>query len=174
MRGFAPQPRLLWAVGIGAVLIALAVISPVLVFVAVIYHAGLVLVVVRDLALLPGARGYVVRRAMPEPFSLGEHEKVRIVVTNRAAAGLTARVADHAPTGLLPRPREVQGAFDRNGSLAVAYNTSSPRRGAYHFGQVDLQVWRREGWWRRQGRASLPLSRAGFPNVLGTQAAQVV
>src|SRR5713101_3373553 len=136
MRGFAPQPRLLWAVGIGATLIALAVVSPLLVFVAVVYHVGLVALVARDLALLPGARGFVVRRAMPEPFSLGEHEEVRIVVTNRAAAGLTARVADHAPAGLLPRPREVNGAFDRNGNLAVAYNTSSPRRGAYHFGQV--------------------------------------
>src|SRR5438067_766814 len=173
MRGFAPQPRLLWAVGIGAVLIALAVVSPVLVFVAVIYHAGLVLVVVRDVALLPGPRGFAVRRAMPEPFSLGEHEEVRIVVTNRAAAGLTARVADHAPAGLLPRPREVDGAFDRNGSLALAYNTSSPRRGAYHFGQVDLQVWRRDGWWRRQVRLSLPHSVAVFPNVVAIKRVQL-
>src|SRR5438105_2616421 len=130
MRGFAPQPRLLWAVGIGAMLVALAVVSPVLVFVAVIYHAGLVLVVVRDLALLPGPRGFAVRRAMPEPFSLGEHEEVRIVVTNRAAAGLTARVADHAPAGLLPRPREVEGAFDRHATLAPAYHTSPPRPAA--------------------------------------------
>src|SRR5207237_8269062 len=99
---------------------------------------GLVLVVGRDVALLPGPRGFAVRRAMPEPFSLGEQEEVRIVVTNRAAAGLTARVADHAPAGLLPRPREVEGAFDRNGSLALAYNTWSPRRGADPLRQVDL------------------------------------
>src|SRR6266513_440002 len=164
MRGFAPQPRLIWAVGIGAVLLAL---------VAVVYHVGLAALVARDLALLPGARGYVVRRAMPEPFSLGEHEEVRIVVTNRAAAGLTARVADHAPTGLLPRPREVQGAFDRNGSLAVAYNTSSPRRGAYHFGQVDLQVCRRDGWWRRQLRLNLPHNVAVFPNVVAIKRVQL-
>jgi uncharacterized protein (DUF58 family) len=173
MRGFAPQPRLLWAVGIGATLIALAVVSPLLVFVAVVYHVGLVALVARDVALLPGARGFVVRRAMPEPFSLGEHEEVRIVVTNRAAAGLTARVADHAPTGLLPRPREVDGAFDSNGNLAVAYNTSSPRRGAYHFGSVDLQVWRRDGWWRRQLRLSLPHDVAVFPNVVAIKRVQL-
>src|SRR5438552_2842194 len=173
MRGFAPQPRLIWAVGIGAVLIALAVVSPLLVLVAVVYHVGLAALVARDLALLPGARGYVVRRAMPEPFSLGEHEEVRIVVTNRAAAGLTARVADHAPTGLLPRPREVEGAFDRNGSLAVAYNTSSPRRGAYYFGAVDLQVWRRDGWWRRQLRLQLQREIAVFPNVVAIKRVQL-
>src|SRR5438046_5633491 len=173
MRGFAPQPGLLWAVGIGAALIALAVVSPLLVFVAVIYHIGLVALVARDLALLPGARGFVVRRVMPEPFSLGEHEEVRIVVTNRAAAGLTARVADHAPTGLLPRPREVRGAFDRNGSLAVAYNTSSPRRGAYPFRQVDLHVWRRDGCLRRQLRLNLPHNVAVFPNVVAIKRVQL-
>src|SRR5207247_8851563 len=134
MRGFAPQPRLLWAVGIGAALIALAVVSPLLVFVAVIYHIGLVALVARDLALLPGARGFVVRRVMPEPFSLGEHEEVRIVVTNRAAAGLTARVADHAPAGPLPPPRPGEGAFDPNGRLGPGHHTSSPRPCAYQCG----------------------------------------
>src|SRR5258708_13628573 len=104
MRGFAPQPRLLWAVGIGATLIALAVVSPLLVFVAVVYHVGLVALVARDLALLPGARGFVVRRAMPEPFSLGEHEEVRTAVTNRAAPRPPAPVADHPPAEPLPPP----------------------------------------------------------------------
>src|SRR5438094_9344095 len=98
MRGFAPQPRLIWAVGIGAVLIALAVVSPLLVLVAVVYHVGLVALVARDLALLPGARGYVVRRAMPEPFSLGEAENVRIAVTNGAGAGPAAGCGGHGPT----------------------------------------------------------------------------
>ena len=88
IRGLAPQPRLLWAVAIGAVLIALTVVSPVLGFVAVIYHAGLLVLVARDLARLPGRSGYQVRREMPEPFSLGEREDVTVVVDSPAAAGL--------------------------------------------------------------------------------------
>src|SRR5262249_2810988 len=119
MRGYAPQPRLLWAVGIGAALIALSVVSPLLIFVAVVYHFGLVVLVARALAVLPGRGGFMVRRVLPEPLSLGEHEEVRVVVTNGAAAGLDARVADHAPPGLLPRPREVAGSFDKNGTLAL-------------------------------------------------------
>jgi len=173
LRGYAPQPRLLWAVGIGAVLIALSVVSPVLVLVAIVYHVGLLVVVVRDIALLPGARGFAVRRAMPEPFSLGEHEDVRVVVTNRAAAGLVARMADHAPDALTPRPREVESTFDVNGNLVLKYTTSSPRRGAYHFGDVDLQVWRRDGWWRRQLRVSLPHEVAVFPNVVAIKRVQL-
>ena len=173
MRGTSPQPRLLWAIAIGAGLIALSVVSPVLVLLAILYHAGLVAVVARDLALLPGRRGFTARRTMPEPFSLGEHEEVRVAVTNPAAAGLLARVADHAPDDLHPRPRELEGVFDARGSVTVAYRTSSPRRGAYRFGALDLQVARRDGWLRRQVRIPLDHEVAVFPNVVAIKRIQL-
>ncbi len=172
-RGLAPQPRLLWAVAIGAALIALSVVSPALVVLAIAYHTGLVLIVARDLALLPGRSGYRVRRLMPEPFSLGEREEVRVVIENPAAAGLPARIADHAPSDLKPQPREVEGTFDRNGRLELAYFTSSPRRGAYRFGPDDLQVGRRDGWWRRQVRLQNPHEVAVFPNVVAIKRIQL-
>src|SRR3979411_1235426 len=109
IRGLAPQPRLLWAVAIGAVLIALAIVSPVLGFVAVVFNAGLVVIAARDLALLPGRAGYRVRRTMPEPFSLGEREDVTVVVENPTAAGTMARSGDHAPGWLRGAPRGVGG-----------------------------------------------------------------
>jgi len=172
-RGLAPQPRLLWAIAIGAALIVLTIISPVLVVVAIAYHAGLVLILTRDLALLPGRDGYRVRRLMPEPFSLGEREDVKVVIENPAAAGLLATIADHAPKDLKPQPREVAGIFDRMGRLELSYNTSSPRRGAYQFGAVDLQVSRRDGWWRRQVRLQHPNEVAVFPNVVAIKRIQL-
>jgi len=172
-RGLAPQPRLLWAIAIGAALIALTIVSPVLLVVAVAYHVGLVLVLARDIALLPGRSGYRVRRVMPEPFSLGEHEEVKVVVENSAAAGLLATIADHAPADLSPQPREVAGKFDRNGRLELTYSTSSPRRGAYKFGALDLQVSRRDGWWRRQVRLQHPNEVAVFPNVVAIKRMQL-
>jgi len=172
-RGLAPQPRLLWAIAIGAALIALTIVSPVLVVVAVAYHVGLVLILARDIALLPGRSGYRVRRVMPEPFSLGEHEEVKVVIENSAAAGLLATIADHAPADLTPQPREVAGKFDRNGRLELTYITSSPRRGAYKFGPVDLQVSRRDGWWRRQVRLQHPHEVAVFPNVVAIKRMQL-
>src|SRR5260370_26173915 len=102
--GLAPQPRLLWAVGIGAGLIALAIVSPVLGFVAVIYHAGLVIIATRDLALLPGGSGYLVRRVKPQPLSPGGPEDVAVVGEDAAAAGLKARDAPHAPPDPEPPP----------------------------------------------------------------------
>ncbi len=173
IRGVAPQPRLLWAVAIGAALIALSVVSPVLVLAAILYHAALVVVVARDLALLPPARGYVAKRSMPEPFSLGEHEEVRVVVTNHRAAGLRARVSDHAPPGLQPRPREVAGTFDASGTLTVSYTTSSPRRGAYRFASIDMLVVRRDGWLRRQVRIPLDHEVAVFPNIVAIKRIQL-
>ncbi|HEY2928403.1 DUF58 domain-containing protein [Piscinibacter sp.] len=158
---------------IGAGLIALAVASPVLGLVAVVYHAGLVIIATRDLALLPGRSGYVVKRMVPEPFSLGEPEGVTIEVENPAAAGLWARIADHAPGGLRPAPRELPGRFDERGVVKLGYRTYSPRRGAYTFGPVDLQVWRDEGWWRRQVRVPLPREVAVFPNVVAIKRIQL-
>ncbi len=173
MRGLAPQPRLIWGVAIGAGLIALAVASPVLGLVAVVYHAGLVAVAARDLALLPGRKGYSVRRTTPEPFSLGEPEEVSIVVTNPAAASLLAEVADHAPAGLRPHPREIRGRFDPRGVLKVSYTTFSPKRGAYAFGPVDVRVWRERGWWNRQLRLADPHEVAVFPNVVAIKRIQL-
>ncbi|HSS92695.1 MAG TPA: DUF58 domain-containing protein [Candidatus Dormibacteraeota bacterium] len=173
VRGLAPQPRLLWAIAIGAALIALTLVSPVLVLLAIAYHVGLLLVITRDLALLPGREGYRVRRLMPEPFSLGEREEVRVVIENPKAAGLPATIADHAPDDLKPQPREVTGVFDANGRLELGYSTSSPRRGAYRFGAVDLQVSRRYGWWRRQVRLQHPHEVAVFPNVVAIKRIQL-
>ena len=173
IRGLAPQPRLLWAVATGAVLIALAIVSPVLGFVAVVFNAGLVVIASRDLALLPGRAGYRVRRTMPEPFSLGEREDVTVVVENPTAAGLMARIADHAPDELKAEPREVDGRFDRAGRLQLTYRTLSPKRGAYRFGPVDLRVWRDDGWWRRQVRLQHPDEVAVFPNVVAIKRVQL-
>lgn len=159
--------------GVGAALIALAIVSPVLAFVAVIYHLGLVIIATRDLALLPGRTGYRVERKMPEPFSLGEQEAVTVEVENPAAAGLMARIADHAPAELRPQPRELEGRFDETGRLQLTYQTVSPKRGAYRFGSVDLQVWRNEGWWRRQIRLQHPHEVAVFPNVVAIKRVQL-
>ena len=141
--------------------------------VAAVYNAGLVIIAARDLALLAARSGYSARRTMPEPFSLGEPEDVGVHVENREAAGLLAKVADHAPAGLRAEPREVEGRFDSQGRLDVTYRTFSPRRGAYRFGPVDLQVWRPDGWWRRQVRLALPQEVAVFPNVVAIKRVQL-
>lgn len=158
---------------IGAALIALAVVSPVIGLVAIVYNGVLLIVAVRDLSLLPGRVGYEATRTMPEPFSLGEPEEVAVTIQNRAAAGLVARVADHAPAELRPTPREVAGRFSDNGSVRVAYTTYSPRRGAYAFGPADLQVWREGGWWRRQLRLPQAQEVAVFPNVVAVKRIQL-
>src|SRR5258708_35114578 len=94
MRGLAPQPRLIWAVAIGAGLIALAAASPVLGFVAFVYNAGLAIIAARDLALLPGRSGYEARREMPRSVSRGEAEQGDGVNQNRCAAALMGWVAE--------------------------------------------------------------------------------
>src|SRR5438132_11476849 len=67
LRGLAPQPRLIWAFAIGAGLIALAVASHVVGFVAVIYHIWLVSVATPDLRLLPGRSSCPAPPTLPAP-----------------------------------------------------------------------------------------------------------
>src|SRR5258708_33948390 len=67
MRGLAPQPRLLWAVAIGAGLTALTIVSPGLRFAAGVYPPGLAITAARHLPLLPAHAGYLVQPANPEP-----------------------------------------------------------------------------------------------------------
>src|SRR5260370_39763541 len=116
------------------------------------------------LALLPGGSGDRVRRIKPEPFSLGEREDVTVVVENAAAAGLNARVGDHAPADLKPQPREAAGRFAGPGRLQGRYRTFSPKRGAYRFGPIDLQVWRDDGWRRRKRGVRAPVGGVDVPN----------
>ena len=47
-------------------------------------------------------------------------------------------------------PLDSSSGCDTNGLLRLSYRTYSPKRGAYRFGPVDLQVWREDGWWRRR------------------------
>jgi uncharacterized protein (DUF58 family) len=170
--GLQPQPRLLWAIGIGAVLIALAGLNLVFAFLAALFNAGLAVLVIRDAARLP-RRGYQMHRSVPVPFSLGEREQIGVVITNPRAAGLDAEVADHAPIGLGATPREVSGRFDENGHLSLTYITSSPRRGAYRFDRTDLRVARRGGWWRRQVKLQEGRDVAVYPSVLAVRRAQL-
>src|SRR5260370_5180886 len=109
MRGLAPQPRLIWAVAIGAGLIALAVASPVLGFVAFVYNAGLAIIPARDLALLPGRSGYEVRRAALATFSLGGAGGVYDVIPTPWPAGRTSSAPDRAPPGAPAEARAGDG-----------------------------------------------------------------
>ena len=170
--GLQPQPRLLWAVAIGAGLIALVGLNVVFVVLAAAFNAGLVLLAIRDARRLP-RRGYEMHRSVPVPFSLGEREEIGVVITNPRAAGLDAQIADHVPLELGASPREVGGRFDERGQVRLAYVTSSPRRGAYLFDRADLQVARPRGWWRRQVRLHEKRDVAVYPSVLAVRRAQL-
>ena len=170
--GLQPQARLLWAIAIGAGLIAVSSISPLLLVLAAIYNLALFALVVAEARGLP-RRGYELHRTLPTPFSLGELEEIGVTITNRQAAGLEAEIADHAPLELGANPRELGGRFDDLGELRLAYKTLSPRRGAYRFDRTDLRVFRRRGWWRRQVTLREDRQVAVYPSVIAVRRAQL-
>ncbi len=172
VRGLVPQPRLVVALGLGASLIALAQLTPLLWLVAAAYHGILVVLVILDAGHLP-ASGWEVERDLPNPLSLGARQEILIGVRNPRAANLEATIADHAPAELGAAPREVKGRLDEHGEWIAAYRTLAQRRGAYSFGSLELRVERPGGWWLRQLRFTIPAQAAVYPSVVAIRQYQL-
>jgi uncharacterized protein (DUF58 family) len=164
-----PRPRLLAALLLGAGVVALTVVSPLLWVLALVYHAALVWAAGRDARSLPAAAEFTASRELPKPLALGAEQSVLIGVSCRRAAGLSAAVADHVPAQLRVSEQPVEGAFDADGFLIVDYPVRSVRRGLYTFAGLDLRIWRPSGWWLRQMRLPLDASAAVYPDVLAVK-----
>lgn len=150
----------------GAGLYGLTTITGAMLPVAIAYHAVLLVVVLADLRRLPGAQTFSASRRVPVPLSLGAEETVEVTVRSREAAGLLARIGDHAPAGIRPRPREATAVFDGTGAARITYRCHPDRRGVYQFGPVDVRLWRLRGWWARQVRIPAGQEVAVYPNVV--------
>jgi uncharacterized protein (DUF58 family) len=161
-----PRWRLLVALGAGAALIALTVVSALLWPVALVYHGVLAWVAVRDARRLPVPDRFVASRELPRPLSLGAAQTVLVGLSCPEAAGLRCAVADHVPADLAPAPRSVAGTFDSGGQLIVEYGVRPPRRGVYELPAIDLRVWGPDGWWLRQCRLPVADRAAVYPDVL--------
>ena len=170
---FIPTPRLLVLLMVGAALIALASLTPVVWAAVIVYHGFLAWLVFRDARSLPRRSDFRVQREVPQPFSLGQLETVAVRLRCATGAGLPVRVADHAPFQLSPRPRVLDGRFDSEGRLAVAYQTRPPHRGAFQFGPIDVRVTRPGSLLARQIKLEAAEEVAVFPDVLAIRRYQL-
>ena len=159
--------------GVGAGLIAFSQLNPAILLVAAAYHAVLLGLVLRDLALLPTGRGWEVRRDIPQPLSLGADQEILVGLRNQRAAGLESVFADHVPGQLRAAAREVRGRFDSSGEWIAAYSVRPPARGAFDFARLDLRTWRRSGWLARQVTLQRPQRAAVYPDVLAIRQYQL-
>jgi uncharacterized protein (DUF58 family) len=141
--------------------------------IAALYHAGLALLLARELVTLPGPHAFEVRRDVPRPLSLGEDQAILTGIRAPRAAGLAVTVADHVPAGIGPGQREVAGAFDRAGVFVAEYGCHPARRGSYAFGPVDLRVAHARGLVARQVRVTAPDEAAVYPSVLAIRRYQL-
>jgi len=166
LRSLVPQPRLLWALGIGAALYALTNLSLAIWPLVIVYHGFVILTVIRDGRRLPSPAAFTVRREMDRPLSLGVRQEVELTVTARGSKAGWARIADHAPASLAAEPRETTVRFSASGVAHFSYQVLPVRRGAYTFGQVDVRYWRSGSMLARQ--VGIPASEEVrvFPDVV--------
>jgi uncharacterized protein (DUF58 family) len=159
-----PERRTLAFGVLGAALVVLVTLSPLAIVPAVVYHAVLLAILVRDARRLPPPGHFTATRHLPEPLSLGEAEEVMLGVACPGAGGLSVAAADHVPAALRADAREVVGRFDAEGYAILSYRVRPQRRGAYELGAVDLRVWRGGGWWLRQVRLAVESRAAVYPD----------
>src|SRR5258708_36122101 len=100
-----PQPGLVIALLLGAVLVLLVLVHPVFLVVFLAYYAALMGFALADAGRLPKTSGFMASRVLPQPFSLGEVQSVQVLVAHAEAAGLSAEIADHVPADLQPDRR---------------------------------------------------------------------
>ena len=160
-----PQPALLLALVVGALLWVSTIFNPLAWIAVVAYHVVVAGAALRDALLLPRANGFSAQRHMPRPLSLGARQTVRIHVEHTRAGDPWAQVADHVPQELAPGARVLTGTL-LGGALDVAYAVRPPHRGAYQFGDIDIRSGRRRGLWARQVRIPAAEVVAVYPNVL--------
>jgi uncharacterized protein (DUF58 family) len=161
-----PRRRLLAVLAVGAALVAMTVVSPLLWAVAAAYHAVIAWALVHDARRLPRPNRFLASRQLPRPFSLGVEQTVLVGLSCREAAGLRCAIADHVPADLHATPRSVTGVFGGDGQLILEYRARPPRRGVYDLPGLDVRVWHPDGWWSRQFELPLPERASVYPDVL--------
>jgi uncharacterized protein (DUF58 family) len=163
-----PRRATIVAVGVVAAIPVLTLFTALAWWLFLAGVVALVVLTVVDARALPPAAGFMARRDLPRPLSLGERELVTVSVGAATVAPLLLEIADHVPAELAPDRRVLSTRFD-NARAFATYSVEPPRRGAYAFGSVDLRVRRSSGLWWRQVRVPLAEHVAVYPNIVAVR-----
>lgn len=160
-----PSVRLLrW--GGAAVVAALAVIVfPNAYLVLVAFDVVVVLAVLLDLSLTPGANVLEVFRTAPERMSALAEHPVAVRVVNRAGARLKIRIRDRAPDSFRSSAGELAGIVPARGETRWEYRVTPLTRGRFQWGPIRLRYRSLLGFWERQKEVTAAAEARVYPSL---------
>ncbi len=131
-------------------------------------HALLLVVVAlvgTDLTLLYGGRGTVdARRDVPERFSNGDDNRVRVHLRNGFSMPVRCTVVDELPVELQVRDFSVGVTVPSCRRRTIRYTVRPTERGAYEFGVINVYVTTLLGLVERRYRTGTPTEVPVYPS----------
>lgn len=125
-------------------------ISPLFIYLLVVFDLLALSVVVLDLLTITGPSGLGVERQMLKSGSLGGTHDVKLCLDNRSDRTQVIDVRDDLPPGLTSVP-EIQSVVLSPGKrIEVEYQIRPLRRGSFQFESVFIKLKSRAGLWQRQ------------------------
>lgn len=165
---FSRRWLLLW--GVGGLPLLFAGTWPALIPFVITWYGLLLFLAFTDWMLFPPRSVLTVEREVEEKLSLGEPNRVRILVHNGSAAPIALELRDTPPLALENNLAEepFQFRIAAGGRQSVEYALIPRGRGDYRFGDIFLRLHGRLGLVRRLVRIPLPAGVKVYPNLQQT------
>lgn len=139
IKPFYIQPRFFYA-GIGIVILfALSYFIPVLFNIAQLAILILILLFILDfLIIFLGKNNIEAARILPDKFSNGDNNQVKIDIQNNYRITIHLIIIDEIPEQFQVRDFKLKATITSRNSKNLSYNLKPTARGAYHFGSLNV------------------------------------
>ncbi|WP_370478495.1 DUF58 domain-containing protein [Tamlana flava] len=139
LKPFYIQPRFFYA-GIGIVMLfALSYFIPPLFNIAQLSILILILFFVSDfLIIFIGKNKIEAARILPDKFSNGDKNQVKLSITNNYPILIQLEIIDEIPEQFQVRDFKIKETISPRKSTSIKYHLNPTERGEYHFGSLNL------------------------------------
>lgn len=135
-------------------------------WVALAYDIGLLIVAIVDAQTSRLPAGVSIKRVFGGRFAVGAETEVRIEIQNHTPRPVSVVVKDEYPPQMkLQGLREAQVRVAAQGSAALVYSLTPPKRGRFEFGQTAVRFLSRLGLVWRDTRVVEPEFVKVYPNI---------
>jgi uncharacterized protein (DUF58 family) len=148
---FVFTARFFVLLGIGLALLSIGWISPVALYLTIVYDLALLVAAAIDYLLSERARDFRVERDLEDRFAMGAENEVTIRIANRSRRAVTFIVKDEYPSRMeLLDNREERLTVPQGRTRGWSYRLLPTARGSYSFGDTAVRFRSRMGLvWRQ-------------------------
>ncbi len=175
MKDLFVHSRLFIALGLLIGLYTTSFLLPVLLPLAHVALLGLVVFAIADLVLLFGTKARLTAgRLLPERFSNGDDNPVRVWVKNQFRFPVTLQLIDEVPEQFQWRKMSRMMVIAAGSQSEVEYRLRPVKRGEYHFGRLILMMSSPLSLWIRRFRIGAETVVPVYPGFLQMQKFQLL